>query len=120
MEQLEGPCTIHCFEDDWGRIRSGHTLGDYRLFNELADNLKEEKQREAKRTRRPEQSPTSSPERCYNSPHGQDFMIQEGGVSQGRRDAYILQARAAENLNTVEVYQLHGAETSITLSQDDH
>ena len=42
---------IHCFEDSWGYIRSSHTLGDCRLFNELADNLKEEKQREAKRTR---------------------------------------------------------------------
>src|SRR4051812_32025351 len=64
-EQLEGPCTIHCFEDDWGRIRSGDTLGDCRLFNELTDNLKEEKQRETKRTRRPEQLPTSSLERRY-------------------------------------------------------
>ena len=27
-EQLAGPCTIHSFEDDWGRIRSSHTLGD--------------------------------------------------------------------------------------------
>ena len=42
---------IHCFEDNWGYIRLGHTLGDCRLFNELADSLKEEKQREAKRTR---------------------------------------------------------------------
>src|SRR4051812_30340929 len=47
-------------------------------------------------------------------------MIQEGRVSQAQRDAYTLQARAAENLNTVEVYQLHGAETSITFSQNDH
>src|SRR3954462_13725636 len=61
-EQLKGPCTIHCFEDDWGYIKSSHTLGDCRLFNELADSLKEEKQREAKRTRRPEQSPTPGPE----------------------------------------------------------
>src|SRR3954467_8513773 len=67
-EQLEGPCTIHCFEDDRGRIRSGHTLGDCRLFNELADSLKEEKQREAKRARRPEQPPNSSPERSYYPP----------------------------------------------------
>ena len=43
-EQLEEPCTIHCFENDWGGIRSGHTLGDCRLFNELADSLKKEKQ----------------------------------------------------------------------------
>ena len=56
-EQLEGPCTIHSFEDDWGRIRAGHTLGDCRLFNELVDSLKKEKLREAKRIRRPEQSP---------------------------------------------------------------
>ena len=47
-------------------------------------------------------------------------MIQEGRVSQAQQDAYTLQARAAENLNIVEVYQLHGAETSITFSQDDH
>src|ERR1044072_7751683 len=89
-EQLEGPCTIHCFEDDWGRIRSAHTLGDCRLFNELADSLKEEKQREAKHTRRPSQSPTSSPERRYNSPQGQVHMIQEGRVSQAQRGAYTL------------------------------
>src|ERR1044071_9379469 len=80
-EQLEGPCTIHCFEDDWGRIRSCHTLGDCRLFNELADNLKEEKQREAKRTRRPEHSPTPSQERRSPPPQGQVYMIQEGRVS---------------------------------------
>src|ERR1043165_3844321 len=48
------------------------------------------------------------------------LMIQEGKVPQARRDAYTLQARAAENLNTVEVYQLHDTENSITLSQDDH
>src|SRR3954464_3075124 len=47
-------------------------------------------------------------------------MIQEGRVSQAQQDAYTLQARAAENLNTVEVYQLHDAETSITFSKDDH
>ena len=47
-------------------------------------------------------------------------MIQEGRVSQAKQDAYTLQARAAENLNTVEFYQLHDAETSITFSQDDH
>src|SRR3954468_233291 len=47
-------------------------------------------------------------------------MIQEGRVSQARRDTYTLQARAAENLNTVEVYQLYGAETNITFSQNDH
>src|SRR3954466_5474299 len=73
-EQLEGPCTIHCFEDNWGRIKSGHTLGDCRLFNELADSLKEEKQREAKHTQRPQQSSTSSPERRYNPPQGQVYM----------------------------------------------
>src|SRR4051812_1296374 len=47
-------------------------------------------------------------------------MIQEGRVSQAQQDTYTLQARAAENLNTVEVYQLHGAETNITFSQNDH
>src|SRR4051812_160124 len=47
-------------------------------------------------------------------------MIQEGRVSQAQQDAYTLQARAAENLNTVKVYQLHDAETSITFSQSDH
>ena len=47
-------------------------------------------------------------------------MIQEGRVSQAKQDAYTLQARAAENLNTIEVYQLYGAETSITFSQNDH
>src|SRR4051812_32019512 len=47
-------------------------------------------------------------------------MIQEGRVSQAQWDAYTLQARAAENINIVEVYQLHGAETSITYSQKDH
>ena len=47
-------------------------------------------------------------------------MIQEGRVPQAQRDAYTLQARAAESINIVEVYQLHGAETSITFSQDDH
>ena len=39
---------------------------------------------------------------------------------QAQRDAYTLQAKAAESMNTVEVYQLHDAETSITFSQDDH
>src|SRR4051812_4343961 len=47
-------------------------------------------------------------------------MIQEGRVPQAQRDAYALQARAAESINIVEVYQLHDAETSITFSQDDH
>ena len=47
-------------------------------------------------------------------------MIQEGRVPQAQRDAYTLQARAAESINIVEVYQLHGAETSITFSQSDH
>src|SRR3954469_25101363 len=111
---------IHCFEDDWGRVRAGHTLGDCRLFNELVDNLKEEKQREAKRARRLEQSPNPRLERRYYSPQGQVYMIQEGRVPQVQRDAYTLQARATESINIVEVYQLHGAETSITFSQDDH
>ena len=107
---------IHYFEDGWGCIRSGHTLGDCRMFNELSNSLKEEKQREAKRTRRAEQSPTPSPERRYNSPQGQVCMIQEGRPSKAQQDAYTLQSRAAENLHTIEVYQLHGAETSITFS----
>src|SRR4051812_26434297 len=47
-------------------------------------------------------------------------MIQEGRVTQAQRDAYNLQARATESINIVEVYQVHGAETSITFSQDDH
>src|ERR1044071_5443010 len=47
-------------------------------------------------------------------------MIQEGRVPQAQRDAYTLQAKAAESMNSVEVYQLHDAETSITFSQDDH
>src|SRR4051812_9444472 len=119
-EQLEGPCTIHCFEDDWGRIRSGHTLEDCRLFNELTDNLKEERQQETKQTRRHEKSPDTRPEGRYNSPQGQVHMIQEGGMSQAQRDAYTLQARAAEDLSAVEVYQICGAETSITFSKEDH
>src|SRR4051812_11318254 len=47
-------------------------------------------------------------------------MIQEGRLSQAQQDAYTPEARAAENLNTLEVYQLHGAETSITFSQNNH
>src|SRR3954466_6306988 len=47
-------------------------------------------------------------------------MTQEGGMSQAQRDAHTLQARAAEDLSTVEVYQIHDAETSITFSQEDH
>src|SRR3954463_7361122 len=73
-EQLEGPCTLHCFEDDWGCVRSGHTIGDRRLFNELADDLKKEKQREFKRTRRQEQSPPSSLERLHSPLQGQVIM----------------------------------------------
>src|SRR3954462_376111 len=47
-------------------------------------------------------------------------MIKEGRPSKAQQDAHILQARAAENLNTVEVYHLHDVETSITFSQNDH
>jgi len=43
-------------------------------------------------------------------------MIQEGRIPQAQRDAYSLQAKAAENMNPVKVYQLHDAETSITFS----
>ena len=119
-EQLAGPCTIHNFEDDWGRVRSGHTLRDCRLFNELADDLKKEKQKEDRRNRRPEQSPPSSLEGRHSPLQGQVLMIQERRVPQTQRDAYTLQAKAAESINIVEVYQLHDTETSITFSQDDH
>src|SRR4051794_1298558 len=111
---------IHSFEDDWGRVRSGHTLRNYRLFNELADDLKKEKQKEDRRNRRPEQSPPSSPEGRHSPPQGQVLMIQEGRVPQAQHDAYTLQARAAESTNIVEVYQLHDTEISITFPQDDH
>src|SRR3954463_11711578 len=47
-------------------------------------------------------------------------MIQEGRVPQAQRDEYTMQARAAENTNIVEVYQLHDMKTSITFSQSDH
>ena len=47
-------------------------------------------------------------------------MIQEGRPSKAQQDACTLQTRAAENLNTVELYQLHGVETNITFSQNDH
>src|SRR4051812_779339 len=47
-------------------------------------------------------------------------MIQEGRVPQEQRDAYTIQAKAAEDMDPVEVYQLHDAETSITFSRDDH
>src|ERR1043165_7376284 len=119
-EQLAGPCTIYNFEDDWGRVRSSHTLGDCRLFNEVADDLKKEKQKGAKRTREPEQSPPSSPAGRYSPSRGQVLMIQEGRVPQAQCDAYTIQAKAAENMNPVEVYQLHDAETSITFLRDDH
>ena len=86
------------------------------MFNELADDLKKEKQKEAKRNRRPEQSPPSSPGGRHSPPQGQVLMIQEGRVPQAQRDAYTLQAKATESMNTVEVYQLHDADTSITFS----
>ena len=47
-------------------------------------------------------------------------MIQEGRVPQAQRDAYTLQAKAAESMTSFKVYQLHDTETSITFSQDDH
>src|ERR1041384_3989968 len=47
-------------------------------------------------------------------------MIQEGRGPQPQCDAYTIQAKAAENMNPAEVYQLHDAETSITFSRDDH
>src|SRR4051812_8039512 len=51
-EQLDGPCTIHCFEDDWGCLRAGHTLRSFCFFTKLSNRLKEEKQRKAKRARK--------------------------------------------------------------------
>src|ERR1041385_2520974 len=90
------------------------------MFNELADDLKKEKQEEDRRNRRPEQSLTSSPEERHSPLQEQVLMIQEGRVPQAQRDAHTLQARAAESINTVDVYPLHGTETSITFSQDDH
>src|ERR1041385_5423992 len=98
---------IHSFEDDWGRVKSGHTLGDYRLFNKLADDLKKEKQKEDKRNQRPKQSPSSNPEGRHSPLRGHVLMIQEGRVPQAQRDAYTLQARAAESINIIEVYHLH-------------
>src|SRR3954467_15831967 len=47
-------------------------------------------------------------------------MIQECGMSQAQRDAHTLQARVAEDLSIVEIYQIHGAEAIITFSQEDH
>ena len=47
-------------------------------------------------------------------------MIQESGTSQAQCDTRTLQARADEDLSTVEVYQINGAETIITFSQEDH
>src|SRR3954466_13356257 len=47
-------------------------------------------------------------------------MNQEGRLRQPHHNAYTLQARTAESINIVEVYQLHGTEASITFSQDDH
>src|SRR3954463_14058582 len=40
--------------------------------------------------------------------------------SKAHQDAHTLQTRAAEGLNTAEIYQLCGAETNITFSQSDH
>ena len=48
------------------------------------------------------------------------YIIQEGRVPQAQREAYTMQARSAENINIVEVYQLHDAETNITFSQSNH
>src|ERR1043165_3493033 len=90
------------------------------MFNKLADDFKREKQKEAKRTRGLERSPPSSPDGWNGPQRGQVLMIQEGRVPQAQRDAYTLQARVAENMNPIEVYQLHDAETSITFSRDDH
>src|ERR1041385_1284197 len=60
------------------------------------------------------------PEGRHSPLQEQVLMIQEGRVPQAQRDAHTLQARAAESINIVEVYQLHDTETSITFSQDDH
>src|SRR4051812_1456753 len=103
-EQLDGPCTIHCFEDEWGRLRASHTLRDCHMFTELSNNLKEEKQREAKRTRRTAQSPTPNSEEQYPTSHGRVCVIQEGRPSKAKQDAHTLQTRAAEGLQTGETY----------------
>src|ERR1041384_6321141 len=47
-------------------------------------------------------------------------MIQEGRPSKAKKDAYTMQTREAEGLKTAEIYQLCGAETNITFSQNDH
>ena len=90
-EQLEGPCTIHCFEDGWGRQRASHTLGDCRLFTELSNSLKEEKQRKAKRTRRAMRSRTPSTDEQNDAPYGRVCMIQKGKPTQAKQDTHTLQ-----------------------------
>src|SRR3954468_19655718 len=65
QKQLDGPCTIHCFEDDWGRIRSSHTLRSCRLFTELSDRLKKGKQYNAKRVRETTQPSAPNSEEQY-------------------------------------------------------
>src|ERR1041385_3905753 len=86
----------------------------------IADDLKKEKQKKDRRNQRPEQPSPSSPEGRHSPPQEQVLMIQEGRVPQTQCGAHTLQARAAESINTIEVYQLHDTETSITFPQDDH
>src|SRR4051812_1601653 len=63
---------------------------------------------------------TPSTDEQHGASYGRVCMIQEGRPSKAKKDAHTLQARAAENLNTIEIYQLSGAETTITFSQSDH
>ena len=90
------------------------------MFTELSNNLKEEKQHEAKRTRKAMQSPTPSTEDQHDVSPRRFCMIQEGKPSKAKQYTYTLQTRVTENLNTMKIYQLSGAETSITFSQSDH
>src|SRR3954464_10778224 len=51
-EQLDASCSIHCFKDNDGYLRANHALKDCRFFSEFSNRLKEEKQKQSKRTRR--------------------------------------------------------------------
>ena len=117
-EQLDGACTIHCFEDDEGRLRASHTLRNCRLFTEIANRLKEEKERRAKRTRSAPPAPNT--EERYPPSHGWVCMIQEGRPSKQKQEARTLQAQAAEDILAKEPYYLCDSKVSITFSQKDH
>src|SRR3954468_21687475 len=108
QKQLDGPCTIHCFEDDWGRIRSSHTLRSYRLFTELSDGIKKEKQRKAKRDRETAEPPVHNSKEQYPPSHRRVCMIQEGRPSKTKQEAHNQQAREGEDLLTEETYHLYG------------